>query len=104
MSAFLVSPEAEDDLKTIWRYLLGEADLATANRIQNELLESFEGLAAHTGMGHKRPDLTRRDVLFKTLYQYMIVYRRTAAVEIVGVLHGKRNLKRILNVRLADNP
>lgn len=104
MSVFLVSPEAEDDLKSVWRYLLGEAGLATANRIESELLDSFDGLAAHPGIGHKRPDLTNREVLFHSVYHYMIVYRRAATVEIVGVLHGKRNVKRIVKGRLADNP
>ena len=51
------------------------------------------------GKGHKRPDLTSRDVLFFSVYQYMIVYRRTELVEIVAVLHGKRDVKRLLKTR-----
>jgi plasmid stabilization system protein ParE len=41
---YFVAPEAEDDLRQIWRYLLGEAGLAIANRIQDELVDAFEGL------------------------------------------------------------
>ena len=104
MSAFTVAPEAEDDLKRIWRYLLREAGLATANRIQAHLVEAFEGLAEIPGKGHRRRDLTSRDVLFFSVYQYMIVYRRSATVEIVGVLHGKRNVKRILKERMPKTP
>ncbi len=100
MIAFIVAPEAEDDLQHIWRYLLREAGLATANRIQDELLDAFEGLAETPGQGHRRSDLTRREVLFFSVYQYMIVYRQAATVEIVAVLHGKRNVKRILKERL----
>ena len=37
MKPYLVAPEAEDDLRQIWRYLLSEAGLAIANRIQGEL-------------------------------------------------------------------
>jgi plasmid stabilization system protein ParE len=96
---YLVAPEAEDDLRQIWRYLLGEAGLALANRIQGELVDAFEGLADFPGKGHKRPDLTSRDVLFFSVYQYMIVYRRAALVEIVAVLHGKRDVKRLLKTR-----
>jgi plasmid stabilization system protein ParE len=96
---YLVAPEAEDDLRKIWRYLLGEAGLAIANRIQGELVDAFEGLADVPGKGHKRPDLTNRDVLFFSVYQYMIVYRRTELVEIVAVLHGKRDVKRLLRTR-----
>ena len=36
MKPYLVAPEAEDDLKLLWRYLLGEAGLALANRIQSD--------------------------------------------------------------------
>ena len=99
MKPYLVAPEAEDDLRQIWRYLLGEAGLALANRIQGELVDAFEGLADVPGKGHKRPDLTSRDVLFFSVYQYMIVYRRAELLEIVAVLHGKRDVKRLLKSR-----
>jgi plasmid stabilization system protein ParE len=73
---YVVAPDAENDLKQIWRYLLGEAGLAVANQIQSELVDAFEGVADAPDRGHKRPDLTSRDVLFLSVYQYMIVYRR----------------------------
>jgi plasmid stabilization system protein ParE len=85
----------------IWRYLLGEAGLAVADQIQGELVDAFEGLADVPGKGHRRPDLTSREVLFLSVYQYMIVYRRGATVEIVAVLHGKRDVKRLLKTRLS---
>jgi len=97
---YVVSPDAESDLKQIWRYLLGEAGLAVANKIQGELVDAFEGLADVPGKGHRRPDLTRKDVLFFGVYQYLIVYRRASTVEIVAVLHGKRDVKRLLKARL----
>jgi len=100
MKPYLVAPEAEDDLRQIWRYLLEEAGLAIANRIQGELVDAFEGLADVPGKGHKRHDLTSRDVLFFSVYQYMIVYRRAELVEIVAVLHGKRDVKRLLKARM----
>jgi plasmid stabilization system protein ParE len=96
---YLLAPEAEDDLRQIWRYLLGGAGLAIANRIQGELVDAFEGLADVPGKGHKRPDLTDRDVLSFSVYQYLIVYRRTEFVEIVAVLHGKRDVRRLLKTR-----
>ena len=99
MKPYIVAPEAEDDLRQIWRYLLGEAGLAIANRIQGDLVDAFEGLADVPGKGHKRPDLTSLNVLFFSVYQYMIVYRRAALVEIVAVLHGKRDIRRLLKTR-----
>lgn len=101
VSSYVVAPEAEDDLKQIWRYLLGEAGLAVANRIQGELVDAFEGLAEAPGKGHKRPDLTGLNVLFFSVYQYLIVYRRAATVEIAAVLHGKRDVKRLLGTRIS---
>lgn len=64
-------------------------------------MDAFEGLADIPGKGHKRPDLTNRDVLFFSVYQYMIVYRRATLVEIVAVLHGKRDVKRLLKTRMS---
>jgi plasmid stabilization system protein ParE len=62
-------------------------------------LTIFEGLTDFPGKGHKRPDLTSRDVLFFSLYQYMIVYRTSDTIEIVAVLHGRRDLSRLLRSR-----
>jgi plasmid stabilization system protein ParE len=99
VKCYLVAPEAEDDLRQIWRYLFEEAGVAIAERIQGELVDAFEGLADVPGKGHKRPDLTSRDVRFFSVHQYLIVYRRTEIVEIVAVLHGKRDVKRLLKGR-----
>ncbi len=102
MKRYLVAPEAEDDLQQIWRYLLGQAGLAIANRIQDELVDAFEDLADLPGKGHRRSDLTSRDVLFFSVYQYMIVYRRGALLEIVAILHGKRDVERLLKDRMSS--
>lgn len=101
MKSHIVAPQAEADLQQIWRYLLGAADLAVTNRIQSELVDAFEELAQTPGQGHRPPDLTNRDVLFFTLYQYLIVYRRAEVVEIAAVLHSKRDVKRLLKPRLS---
>jgi len=101
VTSYVVAPDAESDLKQIWRYLLGEAGLAVANRIQGELVDAFEALADTPGKGHRRSDLTKSNVLFFGVYQYMIVYRRTEKVEIVAVLHGRRDIKRLLKNRIS---
>jgi plasmid stabilization system protein ParE len=98
---YTVAPEAESDLWQIWRYLFHEAGLQIADRIQEEFFAAFEQLTDSPGNGHRRPDLTARDVLFFRVYQYMIVYRRATKVEIIAVLHGKRNVKRLLRGRLS---
>jgi plasmid stabilization system protein ParE len=55
---YLVSPDAESDLQQIWRYLLVEAGLAVANRIQGKLVDAFEGLADFPGKGRIPTPLT----------------------------------------------
>jgi plasmid stabilization system protein ParE len=99
MSVFIVAPEAEEDIFHLWLYLLREAGIETANRVEDEILGAFASLAETPGKGHRRPDLTKRKVLFYTLYEY-IVYRVGALLEIVAVRHGKRNRKRLLRQRL----
>ena len=99
MDTLVVSLEAEEDVFQIWLYLLGEANVVTANRIEAELLDAFASLAQTPGKGHRRSDLTMSNVLFYTLYQYMVVYQLGPPVRILGVLHGKRDLKRVLGDR-----
>jgi hypothetical protein len=51
--AFVVAPEAEDDVFQIWSYLLVEVGISTANRIEGEILNAFSGLARVPGKGHR---------------------------------------------------
>jgi len=96
MTNFILSPDADEDVFQIWAYLFKRAGLETANRIESELYNAFTALATTPGQGHKRSDLTEAPVLFFGLYQYMIVYRVKIPLEIVRVLHAKRNVRRIL--------
>jgi plasmid stabilization system protein ParE len=56
--------------------------------------------------GHSRPDLTARSLRFWTLTRYpdyAIVYRPDKTpLEIVAVMHGKRNIQRILEISSAS--
>src|SRR5256885_1172697 len=101
MSGYILSPESEEDIFEIWSYLAKEAGIDLADRIESELFEKFSLLAHNPGLGHKRPDLTMFPVLLYRAfpYQYMIVYRPRTPLEIVGVLHAKRHIKRILKKR-----
>ena len=99
MRRYIVSPQAVDDLFEIWCYLAEHAGVDTANRVEDEIYAAFESLARMPGQGHRRPDLTSHPVLFVAVYSYMIVFRRKDPLEIVGVLHAKRNLEDILKQR-----
>jgi antitoxin ParD1/3/4/toxin ParE1/3/4 len=64
--------------------------------VGKEIYSAFEALDRNPGIGHKRSDLTSHPVLFFTVYSYMIVYRVKTRLEIVRVLHGRRNVQQIL--------
>lgn len=100
MKRYLVAPGAQDDLRQVWRYLFEVAGFEVAEKIEGEFFDVFQGLADVPGKGHKRSDLTARGVLFFVVYQYMIVYRQSVPLEIVAVLHGKRDLRRLLKTRI----
>jgi toxin ParE1/3/4 len=99
MSSYIVSPLADEDVFEVWRYLYERAGLEVANRVETELYAAFETLAQNPRIGHTRADLTSHSVLFFTVYSYMIVYRPRTPLEIARVLHGKRDLRRILRTQ-----
>ena len=64
------------------------------------LFETFEALAGTPGQGHKRTDLTSEAVLFFLVYSYLVVYRpEKRPLEIVAVIHGARDVRRVLEER-----
>ena len=96
MSGYVLSPLAIEDIFQIWSYFSTNATIELADRIESELFEAFDSLVKNPGIGHMRSDLTNASVRFFRVYQFMIVYRVRDQVEVVRVLHGKRDLKRIL--------
>lgn len=53
-------------------------------------------------LGHKRFDVTEHPVLFFRVrpYPYLIIYRAKIPLEMLAVLHGKRNISRLLQNRI----
>ena len=100
MSAFALAPEVYDDIWIIWEYLAREAGVEIANRIEAELFAGFEVIGRTPGVGHRREDLTGRDVFFYAVEPYLIVFRKRVPVQITGVFHGRRNVKGLLSARL----
>ena len=99
MSGYSVSPQAVEDLFEIWQYIALQSEDA-ANRVQSEFYEMFGALARMPRLGHRRKDLTRRPVLFFSLYSYLIVYQPDVdVIRIMAVVHGRRDVKRVLKER-----
>ena len=80
--------------------LLSCENVDAADRVLEDLYRTFGRLATTPGMGHKREDLTRRDVRFWPIYSYLVIYRPSSRpLLVVAVLHGNRDVERLLQGR-----
>ena len=101
-AAFQLTAQAIEDLDAIW-WVIAEDNRDAAERVEIEVLATCHRLARHPRMGTKRQDITRLAVRFWTVTKfpnYVIVYRpETVPLQVVAVLHGKRDLKELLKER-----
>ena len=99
-SGYVLAPEAAGDLVEIWRYIKKQSSFEIAHHVQSVIQDRFVFLAGNPSAGHWRHDLTRRTVKFFPIYSYLIVYRpETTPLQIVAILHGRRDVERILKQR-----
>ena len=97
---YILAPEAAQDLVEIWSYLKQQASLAMAEHVESVIRERIVFLAENPGAGHRRRDLTSAEVKFFSVYSYLIVYRpSTKPLQIVSILHGRRDVEAILKQR-----
>lgn len=94
---FRMTPAAKADLIDIFEEIRYDRPMA-AERVLAELRAAMRRLAQSPGMGHVREELTDNETLkFWPVYSFLIVYRfTTRPIEIIRVLHGKRDVRRIL--------
>jgi plasmid stabilization system protein ParE len=101
-SPFQLTPQASNDLDAIW-WTIAEQSQDAAGRVEMEILSSCRLLAKFPRMGTKRRDITTMPVRFWTVTKfpnYVIVYRpETVPLQVVAILHGKRDLKEVLQTR-----
>jgi|SRR5271156_6872045 len=98
---YVFAPEAALDLVQIWRYIKNRSSVETANRVESVIREKVASLAVGPGAGHWRKNLTDEAVKFFPVYSYLIVYRPdTRPLQIVAILHGRRDTEQILKDRL----
>ena len=102
MSVYALTPLAKTDIFDIWCYLADDSEDA-ADRVEQAIYDACAFIAQAPRRGHFRPDLTTRSLRFWTLTRYpnyTVVYRpETAPLQVVAVLHGKRNIRRIVKQR-----
>ena len=101
-SAYALTPLAKADIFDIWSFI-AEDNEDSADRVEQAIYEACSFIAESPLRGHSRPDLAARSLRFWTLTRYpnyAVVYRPEAVpLQIVAVIHGKRNLLRILKER-----
>jgi plasmid stabilization system protein ParE len=101
-SLFQLTPQAIEDPDAIW-WTIAEDNRAATERVEMEILETCQRLAKHPRMGTQRQDITTLSVRFWTITRfrnYVVVYRpETTPLQVVAVLHGRRDLKEVLEER-----
>ena len=97
-----IRPRAEQDVREGFRYLAREAGLPVANRFHDSLRVEIAGLLERPEKGSKVgiSRLRLRDLrrwYVSGFKRTLILYRPTDyGIEVVRVLHGARNIARIL--------
>jgi plasmid stabilization system protein ParE len=94
--AYRLTERAEADVDAITDFIAAD-NIDAAVKVVLALEDAFVLLASRPGVGHARADLTDRPLKFWSVYSYLVVYdAATDPLTIVAVLHGARDVARIL--------
>jgi plasmid stabilization system protein ParE len=94
---YKLSRNALREVAEIVGYLHRESGSSVADKIERRLFAAFSDLAQGRALGHRRSELTARDVLFYFTDPYLVVFRKTRQTTyVVHVVHGSRDLKQLL--------
>lgn len=86
-----IAHRAQEDLLDIWLYVARDS-LAAADKLLKRLEASFGRLLGNPQFGRRRPELGN-EIRSLAVASYVIFYRAmSGAVEIIRVLHGRRDL------------
>jgi len=97
MPGYRLSKTALKEVGKIISGLHADVSLDVATAMERQLFSAFADLGRLPGIGHPRPDLTPKRLLFYQSRPYMIVFRRQAGRAMIArVVHGSRDLKRLL--------
>jgi plasmid stabilization system protein ParE len=95
---YIVAPQALDDLDEIADWMRRENPGSDRDlRFIEAAYDAFKAIAQRPGIGHRRPDLTGRPVLFRQFMRsFAIIYRIEPQIEIVHVRRWRQDLLRVL--------
>jgi toxin ParE1/3/4 len=98
---YVLAPEAALDLVRIWCYIKKQSSVAVADRVESAIRDKIVFLAGSPGTGHWRKNLTDEPLKFFPVYSDLIIYRPdTKPLQVVSILHGRRDVEQILKNRL----
>jgi antitoxin ParD1/3/4 len=99
MSSYLLTPQAEDDLFSVWSYI-AQDNIEAADRVEAQIYAAFDFLVSAPQAGHVRHDLTARPVRFWTVprFPYYVIVHDPASspLRIIRILHGTLDIPRHL--------
>jgi plasmid stabilization system protein ParE len=94
---FVLSSAARTDLLQIQDYI-AQDNVAAAATVIDAIFAAFDTISDHPLMGHRREDLTNRDVRFWAVFSYLIIYdANTKPLSVVRVLSGYRDIISLLS-------
>ena len=100
MSRFLFGRYVEGDLREISDHI-GKDNPESARRLMVRFVEVFRLLAKRPELGHVREDLPALSLRFWPVGSYLVIYHaEKRPIEIVAVVHGARDVPRVINPRL----
>jgi len=92
MSAYVVSPSAQDDIRGIADHIAHDS-IKNAEKVVSRLYAQFERLAEFPGLGHTRAELKDDTLRVISVYKYLVIYDGSVRpIQILRVVHGARNL------------
>jgi plasmid stabilization system protein ParE len=92
---FVLHPEAAAGIAGIWAFIAKDNPPA-ASRVREEILFTLRSLTAFPHQGRRRPDLTSRELRFKTTGEYLIAYAPDEdPMLVIAVIHGRRSPRTI---------
>jgi plasmid stabilization system protein ParE len=94
---FVLSGRAQRDVAAIISHLHLHVSPEAADEFEHQLFAALHDLVRLSGPGHRRPDLTLRDVLFEFVLPYFIIFqKKRGAIHVVRVLHSARNISKLI--------
>ena len=95
---FRLRPRARIDVQKIWEWVADHYGEPQADRLVAAIYDDSLMLARMPGIGHKRPDLTRRNSLFWTVGDYYLIYTPdTDPLEIDRIIHTSRDVRKAIH-------